>query len=120
MELTSCNPAKIAASLQEMEFKQLASFNTAHIGVFWSEAGGPGPWEMHPDSDELLSIIEGEVEIELLPESGPAIKTNLTSGDFLVVPKGHWHRHNMLKRSKEMYLSPANTEHSTDPDPRSS
>ncbi len=118
MELTTCTPAEVADALQEMEFKTLAAFNAAHIGVFWSEAGGPGPWEMHPDSDELLSIIEGKVEIELLPDRGPAVTTTLASGDLLVVPKGHWHRHNILERAKELYLSPSNTEHSAEPDPR--
>ena len=54
-----CNPGELVSSPAEMEFATLAQFDTGHVGVFWSEAGGPGPWEMHPGGDELLYVLEG-------------------------------------------------------------
>jgi mannose-6-phosphate isomerase-like protein (cupin superfamily) len=114
------NPDQQVSKLPEMEFSTLADFGTGHVGVFWSEESGPGPWEMHPDSDELLHVIEGCAEIEILPRN-PAQSSDLVkleAGAFLVVPQGLWHRHNMLARTKEMYLSPAETEHSNESDPR--
>jgi mannose-6-phosphate isomerase-like protein (cupin superfamily) len=48
----------------------LASFNEGGSGAFWSEAGGPSPWQMHPDCDEMLEIFEGSGEVEVLPEDG--------------------------------------------------
>ena len=114
------NPENQVSELQEMEFSTLASFDTGHVGVFWSEAGGPGPWEMHPNSDELLHVIEGCAEIEILPSdtTQPSDLVKIDAGSFLIVPQGLWHRHNMLARTKEMYLSPAETEHSNETDPR--
>jgi len=49
--------------LPEMEFRQLAPFNRGHVGVFWCTAG-TSPWERHPEDEELLQVIEGEVDIE--------------------------------------------------------
>lgn len=114
------NPKKQVSELQEMEFSTLAAFDTGHVGVFWSEEGGPGPWEMHPNSDELLHVIEGCAEIEILPTDTTQTSdlVRLDAGSYLVVPRGLWHRHNMLARTKEMYLSPADTEHSNETDPR--
>ena len=112
------NPSEVVDQLREMEFRKITNFNSAHIGVFWSEAGGPGPWEMHPDSEELLHVLEGEVEIEVLPEEGEGIKTRISSGSFMVVPQGRWHRHSMITKSKELFLSPERTEHSSEIDPR--
>ena len=48
-EQATFNPSEIADSLAEMEFRELACFDGGHAGVFWSEAGGPSPWEMYPD-----------------------------------------------------------------------
>lgn len=118
MDVKVFNPAQVTDQLDEMAFEQISEFNDAHIGAFWSEAGGPGPWELHPDAEELLHVMEGRVEIEILPRQGPSIRKELTAGSFLIVPRGLWHRHNMLTRTKEMYLSPARTEHSNAEDPR--
>ena len=114
------DPSQAVNDLNEMEFSTLATFNNGPLGVFWSEAGGPGPWEMHPDSDEILHVIEGRIEIEICPEdkSQPFDKVQVGSGSYLVVPKGLWHRHTMMAKTKEMYLSPSNTLHSHEPDPR--
>jgi quercetin dioxygenase-like cupin family protein len=119
-ELEALNPAAAVDALSEMQFETLAGFNGGHIGVFWSEAGGPGPWEMHPNEDELLHVIEGKIAIDVLPadRGRGADRVIVDAGSFLVVPRGLWHRHDMLERTQEMYLSPANTVHSDRDDPR--
>ena len=48
------NPSLQLDSAKEMEFLRLSEFNSGETGAFWSNAGGPSPWEMHPDCDELL------------------------------------------------------------------
>lgn len=119
MKLSPFNPSEIASDAAEMEFRDLGSFNEGGTGVFWSEEGGPSPWEMHPDCDELLNAIEGEIEIEVLPlDGGPSTVVLLTSGSFLIVPKGCWHRQTIRAKSKEFYLTPGRTLHSNDDDPR--
>ncbi len=118
-KLKAHHPASVADGLAEMEFCQLASFDDGHAGVFWSQAGGPSPWEMHPDCDEMLQVLEGEIEVEVLPEGGgPGVKARVATGSFFVVPRGCWHRQNVLARTKELYLTPGRSLHSTKQDPR--
>ena len=113
------DPSAIADELAEMEFKMLAPFDDGQAGVFWSEAGGPSPWEMHPECDEMLQVLEGEIEVEVLPQDGSRGETTrVPAGSFCVVPRGCWHRQNLLARTKELYLTPGSSLHSTADDPR--
>jgi mannose-6-phosphate isomerase-like protein (cupin superfamily) len=117
--LRAHDPAAVANGLAEMEFRELATFDDGHAGVFWSEAGGPSPWEMHPNCDEMLQVLEGEIEVEVLPQDGGAgVTTRVAAGSFFVVPRGCWHRQNLLKRTKELYLTPGRSLHSNEADPR--
>jgi mannose-6-phosphate isomerase-like protein (cupin superfamily) len=118
-KLKTYDPAAVADGLAEMEFRQLALFGAGHAGVFWSEAGGPSPWEMHPDCDEMLQVLDGEIEVEVLPEDGGAgVRTRVAAGSFVVVPRGHWHRQKLLARTKEFYVTPGQSLHSVRDDPR--
>lgn len=117
--LKAHDPAAIAETLSEMEFRELARFDAGAAGVFWSKAGGPSPWEMHPDCDEMLQVLEGEIEVEVLPvEHGPGVKVRVLAGSFFVVPRGCWHRQNLLARTTEFYLTPGRSLSSTAEDPR--
>ncbi|MCG8587683.1 MAG: hypothetical protein MJE66_00140 [Proteobacteria bacterium] len=109
---------KTLAGLDEMQFAELETFNQGALGVFWTE-GGPGasPWEMHPDTDELLQILEGESIVTVLTDAGPQV-TRLRAVSCLVVPRGCWHRQEMPVRTCELFLTPGRTEHSTAEDPR--
>jgi uncharacterized cupin superfamily protein len=102
--------------LAEMDFHQLAPFNRGHIGVFWCSSG-ISPWERHPEDEELLQVIEGEVDIEVLTDDGPVV-TTVRAGSLFVVPRGLWHRHRVPGKLKELYLTPGPTESSTAADPR--
>jgi quercetin dioxygenase-like cupin family protein len=102
--------------LAELEFRELARFNRGSVGVFWA-SGGTSPWERHPDDDELLQVLEGEAQIVVLTDEGP-VTTLVCAGSVFVVPRGLWHRHRMLGKVKELYVTPGRTEHSTAEDPR--
>ncbi len=118
-ELKAHDPSVVADGLGAMEFRQLARFDAGHAGVFWSEAGGPSPWEMHPDCDEMLQVLEGEIDVEVLPRDGGAgVKTRVPAGSISIVPRGCWHRQNLISRTKEFYLTPGRSLHSTKNDPR--
>ncbi len=119
MELQLFDPRTVAKQSDEMEFQDLCQFGDGGGGVFWSSEGGPSPWEMHPDCDELLHVIDGEIEVEVLPSNGDAaVSVTIKSGCYLVVPKGCWHRQYLRKRSTEFYLTPGRTLHSHSADPR--
>lgn len=102
--------------LRELEFRMLSRFNRGSLGVFWS-SGGTSPWERHPDDDELLHPLEGEVDVEVLTDDGPVV-TTVRAGSVFVVPRGLWHRHRHRGPLKELYLTPGPSEHSAADDPR--
>lgn len=119
MKVDVVNPSLQLDEAGEMEFLELQSFDAGGTGAFWSEAGSTSPWEMHPECDELVHIIQGRIEIEILPnDSTDSVIVVLTAGSFIVVPKGCWHRQKILERVKEFYVTPGPTLHSHSPDPR--
>ena len=119
MKLQIFNPRETAQDVGEMEFKALCDFNEGGGGVFWSSAGGRSPWEMHPDCDELLHVVEGEIEVEVLPQDGSeGFRATVQAGSYLVVPRGCWHRQQLKQTSTEFYLTPGRTLHSHSEDPR--
>ena len=119
MNIQLFNPREIAAKSQEMEFCELGEFDDGGAGVFRSTQGGPSPWEMHPDCDELLHVIEGAIEVEILPnEKGAGCTRKVNAGWFLIVPRGCWHRQRILSATTEFYLTPGRTLHSNAVDPR--
>jgi mannose-6-phosphate isomerase-like protein (cupin superfamily) len=102
--------------LDEMEFHNLAAFNEGAVGVFWS-GSGTSPWERHPNDDELLQVIEGEVLITVLTDTD-SVETVVGPGCAFVVPKGCWHRQHIPERVKQLYVTPGASEHSHAEDPR--
>jgi len=119
MKLQVFDPQAIAQETGEMEFNELCHFNDGGGGVFWSSAGGPSPWEMHPDCDELLHVVEGEIEVEVLPsDGGEGVLATVKAGSYLVVPRGCWHRQHLNEKTTEFYLTPGRTLHSQSADPR--
>jgi uncharacterized cupin superfamily protein len=113
-------PHSLAVALQglrELEFKQLAAFNKGTVGIFHTSAG-VSPWERHPDDDELLHVLEGDVEITVITAEGWRT-LSVTAGHVFIVPRGLWHRHTIRERLVELHVTPGETEHSTAVDPTS-
>jgi mannose-6-phosphate isomerase-like protein (cupin superfamily) len=69
--------------------RDFGTFDEHHLsGRRWQ---GLSPWERHPDGEELLIPLHGEVELTLLVD-GSAQKITLSAGSVFVVPRGVWHR----------------------------
>ena len=59
---------------------------------------------MHPDGDETLYLIDGHVRVVF---EDPAFEdVDMHPGDGLIVPKGVWHRVDILAPSRIMYATP--------------
>lgn len=81
-----------AAALPEQDvdaFPMQATFGSG--GLYIGSFVGLAPWENHPDTDELLYAVEGELELTLLTAAGPQTAL-LRQGCACVVPQGLWHR----------------------------
>jgi mannose-6-phosphate isomerase-like protein (cupin superfamily) len=76
----------------------------ATFGVATMSENSPHAGEMHPDGDEILYLISGRVKVVFLDSSMDDI--DVMPGDGLVVPKGMWHRVDILEPCQIVYLTP--------------
>lgn len=105
------------AKVPEGEFLDLLEFNGHQLGA--SDITGISPyWEMHPDTDELFYVLEGQFEITLLTADGGSERHVAKAGDTMVVPMGLWHKPAAPNGAKFIYLTPGQSLHSDADDPR--
>jgi mannose-6-phosphate isomerase-like protein (cupin superfamily) len=79
-------------------------FSGVTFGVASMSENSPHDGEMHPDGDELLYLISGRVKVVLLDTDEEDI--DVGPGEGLVVPKGTWHRVDIIEPSQIVYLTP--------------
>jgi hypothetical protein len=79
-------PVDIAHGDPELAFHEFVAFNNGQFAVFRASGAGAGPWEMHPDTDELLFALEGSVTVELFDASGNEL-VPLQAGSLVVIPR---------------------------------
>ena len=48
-------------------------------------------WEMHPQGDEILVLLEGRLTV-VLDQDGSQRQVEMSAGATLLVPMGAWHR----------------------------
>jgi len=69
---------------------------------------GLTPWERHPDGDELLLALDGEVDVTVLTDEGP-VRRKLRAGEVFVCPQGLWHRQRAERSVSMLYGTPNET-----------
>jgi mannose-6-phosphate isomerase-like protein (cupin superfamily) len=79
-------------------------FDGLTFGVATMSANSPHGGEMHPDGDEVLYLISGRVKVVFLDGSKEVVEVE--PGDGLVVPKGRWHRVDIVEPCQIVYLTP--------------
>ena len=79
-------------------------FDGVTFGVATMSENAPHGGEMHPDGDEVLYLISGSVRVVFLEGSKEVV--DVGPGDGLVVPKGRWHRVDIIEPCQIVYLTP--------------
>ncbi len=74
------------------------------FGVATMSENSPHGGEMHADGDEVLYLISGRVRVVFI--NGDFDDIEVAPGDGLIVPKGTWHRVDILEPSQIVYLTP--------------
>lgn len=74
-------------------------------GIAMRESTG---WEIHPDGDEVLTLLSGEFDI-ILDEGGVERVIALTPGKSAIVPQGVWHRMVIREPGELLFLTPGDT-----------
>ena len=87
-------------------------------GMTWvGRFEGRSPWERHPEADEFVYTLEGEVVVTVMADAGP-VEVPVPAGSTYVVPRGHWHRVEAAAPVLLMGATAGVTEHSEAEDPR--
>jgi len=87
--------------------RSITSLDQCTLGVM--RYSGLTPWERHPDGDELLHVLEGEVDVTVLTDDGPA-EVNVRAGSVFVCPRGLWHRQRPRPAVTMLFGTPVETE----------
>lgn len=74
------------------------------FGVAEMSENSPHGGEMHADGDEVLYLIRGRANVVFL--DSPEDDIEMRPGDGLVVPKGVWHRVDILEPCQIVYVTP--------------
>jgi mannose-6-phosphate isomerase-like protein (cupin superfamily) len=80
-------------------------FSGVTFGVATMSDNSPHGGEMHPDGDEILYLISGRIKVVFLDDDDEE-DADVRPGDGLVVPKGAWHRVDIIEPSQIVYLTP--------------
>jgi quercetin dioxygenase-like cupin family protein len=78
------------------------------IGLARLSKPPPHDGERHPDGDEILYVVAGAVDVLL--ETEPAQRIALEAGDGLIVPRGVWHRLEIIAPAEILYATPGRSE----------
>lgn len=74
------------------------------VGVIDMSRAPPHGGELHPDGDELIYVIAGLVRV--VGESAAAEPCELGPGEMCIVPKGEWHRLQLLEPTRLIHITP--------------
>ena len=74
------------------------------FGVATMTENSPHGGERHPDGDEILYLIAGRARVVFLDTDDDDVE--MVPGDGLVVPKGVWHRVDILEPCQIVYATP--------------
>lgn len=69
-------------------------------------------WEMHPEGDEFVYLLDGDIEFLLEAADGSRSAQRLTGRGAVVVPRGAWHTARVFRPSRMFFITwGAGTEH---------
>ncbi len=74
------------------------------IGLASMATSAPHGGEMHPDGDEVLLLVSGSVRVHL--ETDPPTAIPMGAGDGMIVPRGTWHRVEVVEPCQIVYATP--------------
>lgn len=63
-------------------------------------------WEIHPNGDEVVMLLEGEVTFVLQGDSGEESVTLRDPGSYAVVPRNTWHTARTSTKTKVLFITP--------------
>lgn len=105
-------PDRTTTTTDESEnaFMRLSDYRDG--GIFVGHWAGRSEWERHTVGDEIVMVLEGQTTI-FFPDGDREEAADLVGGEFVVVPRGTWHRFETPEGVKILSVTPQPTEHSS-------
>jgi mannose-6-phosphate isomerase-like protein (cupin superfamily) len=114
--LTAFTLSETLATLQPDASVQLLPFNERGraqanwiVGIrsFSGKASVHGShWERHPRGDEILTLLEGGLEV-ILHSAQADKRLTLHANESVVVPQGCWHRLEVTRPGRLLFITPS-------------
>ena len=90
---------------QRLMSGDLGTFRNEYLVTTHVFDGDWSTWEMHPNGDEVVCLLDGAVTF-ILEENGARRTVELAeSGAFVVVPKGTWHTARVSARARMLFIT---------------
>lgn len=87
----------------DMEFGDFKGYELISCYSFtenWSS------WEIHPNGDEIVVLLSGNVTF-ILDIEGTHEHVQLTEvGEYVIVPKGIWHTAQVIEKAQVLFITP--------------
>ena len=89
--------------LPELTMRFFTALDQCTLGVSYFSSSAH--WERHPAGDELLHVLEGDMEVTTLTDSGP-VQSTVRAGSIFICPRGLWHQLRPLSPVSLFYATP--------------
>jgi mannose-6-phosphate isomerase-like protein (cupin superfamily) len=89
-------------------FARLAPYRDSAINL--AKFSGEGPWERHPNGDEIVQVVDGAATFHIMTEAGHETHA-LAAGMLVIVPQCAWHRFASPDGVTLMTTTPQPTQH---------
>lgn len=74
--------------------------------VTTSSFDAPWPtWEQHPNGDEIVILLSGAADFTLETAEGNRVVQVRQAGEYVFVPKGHWHTANASQPTTMLFIT---------------
>ncbi len=98
-----CLPVKVDAAFWESGVQALPP---GRLVSMVESASDWQVWEMHPQGEEMIIQIEGELVLILAQDGSGEARVPLRAGEFAVVPRGVWHTADVPLAGRAIYITP--------------
>jgi quercetin dioxygenase-like cupin family protein len=96
--------SKAAADESGNSMRRLASLDECVVGVALYSDQTP-LWKCNPNAEELLHVLEGELDVTSLTDTGP-VHTSVPAGSIFVCRRGLWHWRRPQPTASVLFVRP--------------
>jgi mannose-6-phosphate isomerase-like protein (cupin superfamily) len=69
-------------------------------------------WEMHPEGDEVVMCLSGEITLHQEKRDGSTVTVTLSAGEYVINPPGCWHTADVEGEATALFITAGlGTEH---------